>query len=842
MNMMKSLSRFLVATICLILFIGCGKEPEPVPEEPYLTTDVTSLEFPDTGGTLEINVKSNGQWTASLDNNNFYLQGADGHFYETISSTGNGKIKVYSSDNASSSSRTGTLTVKSNSGLTAKVSLSISVNQTLVRIQGILDEVYKQLDGAHWKDPWVKGEKYPGFSWNPETGKAIIVLNEFGAKGEISDRIGDLGDVLEEFHIYDAKTNPGITGTLPDSFRKLVNLKRLSIQGTEMTSLPDVFGNMTRLEYVRFAINEQMAGPMPESLGRLPSVTAIEMVSNAFTGEIPSSWAGKCDLLDLRFNCLTGDLSQFLAGCADIGKIKAFLKKDNLSQKDGYGFDISNVDIPGFYCWPNGDVEDLDGNTFTFDEVVRQNRYTVYINWAPWCPFSAQLMPKLRDYYEQYRQDGLEILATVMAHEEGELWKEQNDIREQKAVINEKGYGNWYNFAYWFTDNGSTETSYTMLMNTPAAEVYDAEGNIIYSTFKKYPDPVRDRFNKDAAVDLIPFLETLMGPSVAPDPYTSTDFSRDGEVLRLQTASVGNGINIVFMGDAYTDKDMNPGGLYETVMSQAMEELFAIEPYKSFRDRFNVYAVKVVSPNGRIGEGYTTALSSAFGNGTRVTGNTEKCYEYALMVPEITDASNMLVSVLVNTSRSVGTTYMSESLQSSVAFSSSERNDPSLFGPTLRHEAGGHGFGFLADEYHTYLGTPPQSHINEYDNAYGNYGWYSNVDFTNSRSDVHWSAFLSDDRYKNEVGVFEGAALYKQGAYRPSENSMMRYNAEYFNAPSRQAIYKRIMELSGEGYTFEKFLEYDAVNRGKQVQSARPPLKAASNPKWIPAAPPVIVR
>ena len=48
---------------------------------------------------------------------------------------------------------------------------------------------------------------------------------------------------------------------------------------------------------------------------------------------------------------------------------------------------------------------------------------------------------------------------------------------------------------------------------------------------------------------------------------------------------------------------------------------------------------------------------------------------------------------------------------------------------------------------------------------------------------------------------------------RPSHDSMMNHNAEYYNAPSRWAIYKRIMELSGETASFDKFLEYDAVNR-----------------------------
>lgn len=58
-------------------------------------------------------------------------------------------------------------------------------------------------------------------------------------------------------------------------------------------------------------------------------------------------------------------------------------------------------------------------------------------------------------------------------------------------------------------------------------------------------------------------------------PYTSTDYSRDGEVMTLQKASVGLGVDIVFMGNAFVDKDMEPGGLYEQKMQAAMEQFFA---------------------------------------------------------------------------------------------------------------------------------------------------------------------------------------------------------------------------------------------------------------------------
>ena len=167
--------------------------------------------------------------------------------------------------------------------------------------------------------------------------------------------------------------------------------------------------------------------------------------------------------------------------------------------------------------------------------------------------------------------------------------------------------------------------------------------------------------------------------------------------MTLQRASVGKGINIVFMGDGYTDKDMGTGGLYETLMKQAMEEFFAIEPYKTVRNRFNVYAVKVVSRNDRIVAGYSTALYTYLGEKTYLGGNNEKCQEYSLKVPGITSIDNLLTIILANTRGNSGTANLFKDSQSAVAYVSSQGNDREFFGPTLRHEAGGHGFAFLAD-------------------------------------------------------------------------------------------------------------------------------------------------
>ena len=124
-------------------------------------------------------------------------------------------------------------------------------------------------------------------------------------------------------------------------------------------------------------------------------------------------------------------------------------------------------------------------------------------------------------------------------------------------------------------------------------------------------------------------------------------------------------------------------------------------------------------------------------------------------------------------------------------------DDPSAngeAGDVLRHEAGGHGFAKLADEYH-YSGTVSSSD-KDLIKARSAHMWYSNVDITSDRAKVKWAKFLADDRYKDEVGMYEGGFTYQYGVWRPFENSIMNDNRGGFNAPSRYAIWYRIHKLA----------------------------------------------
>ena len=752
--------------------------------------------------------------------------------------TDNESVATVSEEGVVSAKAEGMATITAMAGEKA-ASCEITVKSSgYKRVRGILMELYKALDGPNWKkqENWGTDadlRKWAGVSISAapnQYGFTIsLIFNNMGLKGEIPACIGDLGDILSVFSIY---AEPGVTGTFPVSFSKLVNLESLYIQGTSLTSLPDIFTDLTKLSSVVFSNNPHLTGPLPESLGSSPVLSTFSISSNTFTGGIPESWVRLVDFMYVGNNCLTGKVAPFFQ---NDDEAKKFVSNGNLWQKDGYGFDISEVEIPGNNCWPenvNGGqkmVQDLNGNTFSFEDVIKKNRYTVYISWSPWDPYSRRMMPELKNLYDSCHHDGLEIIATVQLDKDGDPWKD-NDA--QRKAAQDRGFDQWYNFSWWDVSKGMA-----FLNAVPTAEVYDSNGHILFSSFNSYPDPVRNRFGKTASQDLIPFLERLLSPEI----YTSKDYSKDGEVLTLQTATKGKGINVVFIGDAYTDRDMESGGRYETVMNQSMEAFFAIEPYKSFRDRFNVYAVKVVSPNGKVGSGYSTALETSFGYGSEIYCNTDKSEGYALKVPSITSTENLLTFVIVNDPDYKGMALMSRSMLSGIAFVTTEGNDPDWFGNTIRHESG-HAFGFLADEYASYEELIPASKMEEYTDLYNQFGWYSNVDFTNDPEKVHWSAFLSDDRYKNETGIYEGGFYYTKGVFRPSDNSMMRDNLEYFNAPSRWAIYKRIMELSGETASFDKFLEYDAVNRGKaKASAARPPLKSAANRPVKHSAPPVVV-
>ncbi len=325
--------------------------------------------------------------------------------------------------------------------------------------------------------------------------------------------------------------------------------------------------------------------------------------------------------------------------------------------------------------------------------------------------------------------------------------------------------------------------------------------------------------------------------------YTSSDYSQDGQVTRIHSATVGKGIDVVFVGDAFADKDQD---LFNKYVELGKEAFFTEEPFRSTMNRFNIYRIGSVSKNGIITqEGGDTKFSAQFGDGTYISGDHDAVFRFVQdMMPSV-NLKKTIVFVIVNKAKYAGTCWMFSD-NKAVCYVPLCRNE-NEYAQTLRHEGCGHGFGKLADEYfYDSMGRIPDDEVSELKKWKGfAYGFHENVDLTSDPNTILWSKFISDSRYSGKVGVYEGGYTYPYGVYRPTDNSIMRYNTGGFNAPSREAIYKKIMKFS-EGnawtYDYETFVAFDAPARSAEaVTRAAAQCAAVDKANFIPLAPPVMV-
>lgn len=822
---MKHFPRLIIGILAL-LSVSCEKE------EPFLNVSPSSISFGVDGGSQTVTVKSNTSWNASAPASWISISPSSG--------SGDGTITVTVPANSSYDPLIDYVTV-AGTGSRSTVTVSQSAAQKPVdpvtpdepgepdepdepgtqenHDREALEAIYSALGGSSSWDNWCSDK--PISTWREvyvENGrvKSLYIPNYFNAKGQIPEEIGDL-DALETLVIY----GTGVSGKFPEGIFKLTSLKKLDIEVTSISGhLPDKFETMSNLEFIRISTCPNLDGPLPVSLGNLENLKEINFMANSFTGTIPEEWCKHDKVIKLYCNQLSG---QFPLAFYYMPSIRTSfwesVTQGLSSSQIYYHMDISNAPFIPSSIDPTT-YSAYDGRQFTLDEVISKNEYTVKIIWKDTNPYANILLHQLKDFYEKYHDKGFEIVAWAQdSYQDLADYTPERDARI-KSYVQEKGFDKWYNIAF------SVTTPIEYQLRLPFVEVFDKKGNLVFSCIENEMDTQNKFFNKNAFYDLIPFLEEKIGP--LDDDHQSTDFSKDGEVITLQKASKGNGINIVFMGDGYTDKDMGTGQKYETTMKQAMEEFFAIEPYTSFRDWFNVYAVKAVSKDGSVGKDKNTVFSTFFDNeGTH--GDIEKCFEYAQKVPGINSKDNLVVITMINARDGSATTYSQFGYNASVAFLTSYYNTTDVYGPILRHEAGGHAFAHLADEYAEINSSPSSDYITQRQKQYKEKGWWANVDYTSDKSSVKWAKFLKDSRYDGTIGIYEGGDTYAKGVYRPTEDSMMNNDQEYFNAPSREAIYKRIMELSGEKYSFEEFVNYDLKNIEADRKRTASGTKAASS-------------
>lgn len=320
----------------------------------------------------------------------------------------------------------------------------------------------------------------------------------------------------------------------------------------------------------------------------------------------------------------------------------------------------------------------------------------------------------------------------------------------------------------------------------------------------------------------------------------------DGEVMTVQTATKGAGVDLVFMGDCFDAKDIAEGKYLDAV-NEAIGYFFAVEPYKTYRDYFNVYTVFGLSPDSGVGD-VNTIRESKFGSAYALGGITpdeQTCFEYACKAPTVTEdrINRTLITLIENTADYGGITYMWGDGSAIACCPMSEDVYPYDFRGVVQHEAGGHGFGKLGDEYiyhNEFIQTCSCTccpHVEEF-NTNKSRGWYENLSLTGNMYDVPWSHLIFDPQYSNLVDIYEGGYMHMRGVFRSEPNSCMNNNIPYFSAISREAIVKRIKEYAGESYSFEEFKTLDVLDAstaGDETRSFSSALEfAASNKQQHP--------
>jgi hypothetical protein len=273
----------------------------------------------------------------------------------------------------------------------------------------------------------------------------------------------------------------------------------------------------------------------------------------------------------------------------------------------------------------------------------------------------------------------------------------------------------------------------------------------------------REAFSEDGSI-------TQVAVPKATESF-STEAAVQADVVAIQqTGASANRFDLVFVGDGYTSAQV--AKYHQDVVSK-WNELSAVEPFKSYKQSFNVWQVNVLSAQSGVdndptlGIARNTALDMGFWCQGRdpnterlLCVNQSKANQYAALAPQ----SDQVIA-LGNTAKYGGA-------GGGVATAAGSNAQA---GQIAVHELG-HSIGKLADEYDypndTYTGAEP-----------------SELNVSKKANGSKWAQYLGKPSPDGGVvGAFEGGRYFKHGIYRPTENSIMRTLGKQFNLPGRDAM------------------------------------------------------
>jgi hypothetical protein len=258
-------------------------------------------------------------------------------------------------------------------------------------------------------------------------------------------------------------------------------------------------------------------------------------------------------------------------------------------------------------------------------------------------------------------------------------------------------------------------------------------------------------------------------------------------VVPLQvTGPPANRFNLVIAGDGYTESEQDK---FMAQVDKHLNIMWSIEPYKSYRNYINVYAIKIISAESGIdcdpnltSPRKDTVLGMAFWGGCNaasvqrlVTVNNSVLSRYTALAPGV---SQRLALGNSDTYGGAGGSYATATGGNALS---------ALISP---HEIG-HSLGGLQDEYDYYQrgvlggcytgGEPSSVHHT-----------LLTIDQMLAQQRKWWRWLGEPSEAGGLIGRYEGGMYFDKCIWRPSRHSIMKTLGYYYDQVSREVMTQRI--------------------------------------------------
>lgn len=256
----------------------------------------------------------------------------------------------------------------------------------------------------------------------------------------------------------------------------------------------------------------------------------------------------------------------------------------------------------------------------------------------------------------------------------------------------------------------------------------------------------------------------------------------------LQNGNEKDCIDVAILAEGYTEKEMDT--FYKDAQS-ACESLFAHEPFKSKKNKFNIVAV--ASPS--MDSGVSVPREKQWKH-TAVNSHFDTFYsDRYLTTSRVKDIHNALagipyehIIILANTD-----VYGGGGIYNSYTLTTAHHP---MFKPVVVHEFG-HSFGGLADEYFYDEDIMTDTYPLDVE------PWEQNIS-TRVNFGSKWEDMLqpgtpiptpTKQESKYPVGVYEGGGYSSKGIFRPAFNCRMRTNEHPVFCPVCQRAISRVIDF-----------------------------------------------